>query len=221
LGFPEQAGPPQTLEHHREVPANAGAGNEQVNLGRKAPPIGDTAASVPVAAPTEQVRLNPPPAPSGNGSAIRGNTGSIFIPGRGLPHTQGPAGSDSATPIRANTGSIFIPGRTASLAQGAVNSSPPAVSQASSPDSDLGYGWNGESDPRLHQEWRDQVAAAESQDKAADERLLKRVIEELGAKIRIAVSADYYQILGVDKLASNGSITKAYERITRINASHQ
>src|SRR5262249_46682491 len=37
----------------------------------------------------------------------------------------------------------------------------------------------------------------------------------------IAVSADYYQILGVDKLASNGSITKAYERITRINDSHQ
>jgi len=98
---------------------------------------------------------------------------------------------------------------------------PPPARQPSPADSEPGYGYNGEVDPRLHQEWRNQQEAASRQDNADEERFLKRVIEELGAKIRLAATADYYQILGVDKLASNGSITKAYERITRINDSHK
>jgi tetratricopeptide (TPR) repeat protein len=97
----------------------------------------------------------------------------------------------------------------------------PVVSQPPSADSEAGYGWNGESDPRLHQEWREQIESAAHPDNGDDEKVLKRVIEELGAKVRIAASADYYQILGVDKLASNGSITKAYERISRVNENHK
>jgi tetratricopeptide (TPR) repeat protein len=97
----------------------------------------------------------------------------------------------------------------------------PPARQPGAAGSEAGYGWNGESDPRLHQEWRNQQETNASQENPDDERFLKRVIEELGAKIRIAASADYYQILGIDKLASNGSITKAYERITRINDSHK
>jgi tetratricopeptide (TPR) repeat protein len=134
-------------------------------------------------------------------------------------------------PFTANTGAAYVPNSSSSPKQNHSPSDPlsapprhqappPPSSQPSAAGSE-GYGWNGESDPRLHQEWRNQQETNASQDNPDDERFLKRVIEELAAKIRIAASADYYQILGVDKLASNGSITKAYERISRINDSHK
>src|SRR5262249_45479546 len=118
VDFPGQASPPQTPEHHSSVAAQSTNGKEEVSPGRKPPPIGQTAASAPVANPREQTRPNSPAATSGNGAPVRENTGSIFIPGRTLPPLQppvnsSPPSSSPAAPIRGNTGSIFIPGRTA------------------------------------------------------------------------------------------------------------
>jgi tetratricopeptide (TPR) repeat protein len=135
------------------------------------------------------------------------DTGSVSVPRAGVGSEQDTASSGSrpAAPIRENPAS----GSTAGRVPFRANTGSIYIPS------------NGESDPRLHQEWLDQIAAATGPDRADDEKSLKRVIEEVGAKQRIAASADYYQILGVDKLASSGSITKAFERITRINENHK
>jgi tetratricopeptide (TPR) repeat protein len=163
------------------------------------------------------------PIPADSAVPARETNGSIFIPSGAVPPAQPPVDSTTAAkpaaPARGNTG--FIPGWAVPREQGVARTNPPPRQPSPAAASEPGYGWNGESDPRLHQEWRNQQEAAARQDNADDERFLKRVIDELGAKIRFSATADYYQILGVDKLASNGSITKAYERITRINDSHK
>jgi tetratricopeptide (TPR) repeat protein len=236
--FPEQTWSPQSPDGG----GCASAHTDSVN--------GEMAALPPVAAqPTAPVRervgsifIPPTTAPAGQDSArtgsrssapIRENTGSIFIPGSGplrvnagsMPSNGARAPQDSprdptpfAAPPTAPMGEYpSSPNGTGALQQPQV--AQPFFSQPPS-DSKPGDGWNGESDPRLHQEWRDQMASS-IQDSGDDEKVLKRVIEELGAKMRIAASADHYQVLGVDKLASNGSITKAYERITRVNDNHK
>jgi tetratricopeptide (TPR) repeat protein len=213
-----------------------------------APPEGPVAASTPSTTVPGSSRPTPkvPDTPSPVAAAPpRTDTRSTFIPG--LDNQSAPRDASSPVPpFRANTGSAYLPDGGTSERQSHSQSLPPParmreqpftrddrsappssqtlpppVRQASPADSQSGYGYNGEADPRLHQEWRNQQEAAPRQDNADEERFLKRVIDEINAKIRIAATADYYQILGVDKLASNGSITKAYERIARINDSHK
>ena len=157
------------------------------------------------------------PAPESPVVPFRANTGSVYLPDTGSPARQ--SHSPSPPPPARMREQPFTGDEPSAPPQ--QHTSPPPARQPSPANSEPGYGYNGEVDPRLHQEWRNQQDVAARQDNADDERFLKRVIDELGAKIRFAATADYYQILGVDKLASNGSITKAYERITRINDSHK
>jgi tetratricopeptide (TPR) repeat protein len=164
-----------------------------------------------------------------NGSAtpFRANPGSIYIPSNDLPQRREP--QRQSTPFAAPPTAPMREHQEWRDASGTLEHQQSrerevprtAVGPAAASEPAGGYGWNGESDPRLHQEWLNQVASAGAPDTGDDEKSLKRVIEEVGAKQRIAASGDYYQILGVDKLASNGSITKAFERITRINENHK
>jgi tetratricopeptide (TPR) repeat protein len=53
-------------------------------------------------------------------------------------------------------------------------------------------------------------------DKGGDERFLKKIILKLDARLAAAASRDYYQLLGVDRLASNGSITRSYKEMVAL-----
>ena len=49
-----------------------------------------------------------------------------------------------------------------------------------------------------------------------DERFLKKVIGKLDSRLSLAESSDFYQLLGIDKLASNGNINKSYDEMVAI-----
>jgi len=57
----------------------------------------------------------------------------------------------------------------------------------------------------------DSGASLPHRDSSGDERLLKKIIAKVDARLGAAASSDYYQLLGIDRLASNGKITESYE----------
>jgi hypothetical protein len=75
---------------------------------------------------------------------------------------------------------------------------------------------------------QDQDAAANQngasllhRDSSGDERFLKRVIAKLDSRLAVAASSDYYQLLGIDRLASNGKITEGYEEMVALYGGYQ
>jgi tetratricopeptide (TPR) repeat protein len=59
-------------------------------------------------------------------------------------------------------------------------------------------------------------ATVPHRDSGGDERLLKKVIAKLDVRLAAATSSDYYQLLGIDRLASNGKITESYEEMVTL-----
>jgi tetratricopeptide (TPR) repeat protein len=59
-------------------------------------------------------------------------------------------------------------------------------------------------------------ASLPHRDGGGDERLLRKIIGRLDARLAAAASADYYQLLGIDRLASNGKITESYQEMVAL-----
>jgi tetratricopeptide (TPR) repeat protein len=59
-------------------------------------------------------------------------------------------------------------------------------------------------------------ASLPRRDNGGDQRFLKRVISKLNTRLAATALSDYYELLGVDRLASHGSITKSYEEMVAL-----
>jgi len=59
-------------------------------------------------------------------------------------------------------------------------------------------------------------ASLPHRDTSGDERFLKKIVAKLDARLTVASSSNYYQLLGIDRLASNGKITESYEEMVAL-----